>query len=167
MTANSQDLATSFRALADSAAFKLARDSMIDAELREALRTVKLGEGAVRIGDWDILARDENGQRVYNIRSKTTGDIVICDLVYYETARDIVAKLNAGVCHRSTAVQRLVQYNDEYARVRADVFHYEIRVDDYYDRGDARAHLIENRLSAAQRRAEILRQRLLERAVYI
>lgn len=159
---------TSFHALANSTAFHLARESLVNVELREALQTVRLGKNAVRVGNWDIIAHDHNSVRSFSIRSKTTGRVAASNLAYYETARAIVSKLNAGISDSAGVIRRLLNCNEEFIRVRSDVLEYEARADSYYEQGEGdRAALIENRLSDAQRRLEILREHLLSHSQYI
>jgi hypothetical protein len=168
MSASIKETAESFRSLADSIALKLAQDSIINVELREALHTVRLGEGAVRIGDWDILSVEKNDGRYFDIRSKKNGEIVVDGLVFYETARMIVTKLNEGVLASCYPISRLRTYNEDYVRLRADLYHYESRLEHYLATNDQnRAMLMDNRLSAAQGRIGVLQDRLLKRAVYL
>jgi hypothetical protein len=168
MASPTTDLTQSFRALAASTAFRLAKDSLIDVELRDALQLIPLGDGAVRIGDWDILSRQDGEDRHYDIRSKKTGEIVMIGIVYYETARTIVQHLNNGMGIKGMAISRFVACNEEYVRVLSDMSDYESRLEVHYDRGDYnRAIITENRLSAAERRADILREKLFSRVAYI
>lgn len=165
MSSVAEKITANFTELANSAAFSIARTAMVDAELREALSTVRLAKGAVRIGDYDIrVAR----HHLYDIHTKDVGKLIVAGLVYYDTARNIVAKLNSGVSPKSMEIIKLVIYNEEFARLQADIDMYNTQIDDYYERGlRDRALLIENRLSAAEGKADVLRCRLISRNSYI
>ena len=167
MTTFTDDLATSFKTLAASTAFRLGREAIVSVELREALNTVQLDEGAVRIGDWDILARETEEGRVYDVRSKHSGQVMLHQIVYYDTARHFVHRLNNGESINAADIKRTMRYNDEYRRVRVDIQEFSDRADEYTERGNhGRAILMENRLSAARGRADVLRGRLLDKSSY-
>lgn len=166
MPASFTTITESFHALANATAAKLVRDSGSDVELRRALETVRLGDNAVRIGDWDIVTNQDDDHRVYDIRSKVTGEVVARQVPFYETARYIVNKLNDGMVARSVAIRRLVDSGEEFIRARADVEWHAERSDHYLDQGnEAKMVLHDNRRGAAERRARALQDRLLSPTV--
>lgn len=164
---NFTHMTSGIRALAESTARQMAH-GMSNIELKEAIHTVRLGEGAVRIGDWDILAKDTEDGRHYDIRSKRTGDIVAADIPYYETARVIVSSMNRGENINSTLNRRILRYSEEFNRVRNDVALFRTRMETYLEAGDEmKACVSEDRLGAALARHDILAHKLMKPSSYI
>lgn len=163
MSASFSSMTESFLALADEMAMRLVHGSRNNSELRAALETVRLGDNAVRIGNWDILARDNEGSyRTYDIRSKNTGEIVVTNLPFYETARAVVCCLNAGATIQGGNIARVVEESERYHRMRADVEIHEARIEHYYARGDElRAAIHEDRLGVVRTRVKLIQDRLL------
>lgn len=154
-------ITTGVRALAETTAFRFAEDKLGNTELREAIQTVRLGANAVRIGDWDILAKSEGDDRTFDVRCKKTGDIVFTGLPFYDTARILVGELNRGSTRNGWGFRNTVRESEEYNRLRNDIDFYNERIDQYYGMGDEnRAYLMEDRLSAATARISVLRSRL-------
>lgn len=161
------NLTSGIRALAETTARQMAR-GMSDVELKDAIQTVRLGEGAVRIGDWDILAKDSEDGRHYDIRSKRTGEIVATGIPYYETARVIVSSMNRGDDIHSAMNRRILRNSAEFNRVRNDVALFRNRMETYLENGDEmKACLFEDRLGAALARHDALSHKLMKPSPYI
>lgn len=153
-------------ALADATASHLARRSKVDVELRNALGTMKLDANSVRIGKYDILAKDGPDGRVYDIRPSCSQEVLIPGLMFYETAKLIVAKLNDGVARKATPINRFVRINEEYSRVLSDVRFYRQRRAMYQaSKNETKATVVEDRLSHALSRIELLRHQLLQPSI--
>lgn len=164
---NFNHMTSGIRALAESTARQMAY-GMSNVELKEAIHTVRLGAGAVRIGDWDILAKDTEDGRHYDIRSKRTGDIVATNIPYYETARVIVSSMNRGDDINSTMIRQIMRHSDEFNRVRNDVTLFRTRMETYLGTGDEmKACVFEDRLGAALARHDILAHKLMKPSPYI
>lgn len=149
-------MTTGIRALAESTAFRMSQ-GMSDIELRDAIHTVRLGVGAVRIGDWDILAKENEDGRYFDVRCKKSGDIVATGLLYYETARIIVSSLNRGMTIHSRNIRRLLDNSEELSRVRNDVALFTARIETYFENGNIeKTNLYEDRLGAAIARHDLL-----------
>lgn len=143
-------ITTGVRDLAETTAYRFAENKLADRELREAIQTVRLGTDAVRIGDWDILAKIDGEERTYDIRCKKTGAIVVTEMPFYDTARILVAELNAGQSVKSWMFMNRVRDGHTYNRLKSDIELYRERINHYCQRGDdLKAVLLENRLSAA------------------
>lgn len=154
-------ITTGVRALAETTAFRFAEDKLGNRELHEAIQTVRLGADAVRIGDWDILAKKDGEERTFDIRCKKTGDIVFSDLPFYDTARILVSELNKGSAPTAWAFRTTAREAEEFNRLRNDISFYKERIDQYYEAGEEqRAFLMEDRLSAAAARISVLSHRL-------
>lgn len=150
------ELLTSLLDMADDAALYLAKKSLNNYELREAMETERVPEG-VRLGAWEIILSEDEG-RTFSIRETKTGKVVISDFAFYDAAHRIVYLLNHGHHHRSPAIQKMVLINDEYTRARADAYFYGRRSAAYEAKGNFhRAFVAEDRQLEAERRARELR----------
>ena len=151
------DLA-SLSALADIHARRLALRAESDNELRDALQTTASANG-VRIGRCEITYRVVHGERVFDIRHE---DDVINGIVFYETARKLVARLNNGMSVQHPEFKQLVQTNAEYARARDGAYQHAEQARRFNEIGDEfRADLAEHKYSRYSARARFLRDRLL------
>jgi hypothetical protein len=154
-------ITTGVRAIAETTALHFVEGRLGNRELRDAIQTVRLGPNAVRIGDWDILAKIDGDHRTYDIRCKKTGNIVCDEVPYYDTALILVGELNRGISHRSWTFQNRVRDGHEFNRLKSDIEFYRDRIDHYYETGDdTKCILLENRLGAAMGRYEVLRHKL-------
>lgn len=150
----------SMAALADMAARRLATTAITNLELREALHTSKVANG-VRIGDCEITYREELGERIYDI--EFNGELVFTNVVFYETARYLVSRLNEGTSARSCCMKQVVSLNDSYRRARETARFHADRMQHYADQGnDFKADLNEDRFSRAIARVRIMRDRLMD-----
>ena len=154
-------IATGVLELAETTAYRFAEDKLGNRELREAIQTVRLGTDAVRIGNWDILAKIDGEERTYDIRCKKTGAIVVTEMPFYDTARLLVGELNNGHSVKSWMFQNRVKDGHTYNRLKSDIEFYRDRIDHYYEQGDdLKSILFENRLSAALGRFGVITHRV-------
>ncbi len=145
-------------ALANASAHNLAKDSLSNTELREALYTTKLANG-VRIGIYDIIQYSENDNSFFSVRNNQ-GKTLFSGLLYYDTARIIVTYLNRGKSNQE--ITRLVRYNAEMHRAVSDIYYLEARLEQYEARGETfRAYVQEDRLGVLRARCRYLRQELV------
>ena len=155
---HTSSLISQLEEIAEVAALSMVRESATNVELRNAITTVRLGDKAVRIGDWDILAVETDLGRSYDIRSKHTGEIKIADLPFYDTATMVVGRLNDGSSPQCHDIKRFVRHSGEFNRLMSDVAFYTARVNGYRNCGDEnKAELIGHRLGAATARLDFLR----------
>lgn len=153
----------SVAALANATARNLAKASITDVELREALHTTKLHNG-VRIGSYDILQTTEDDETVFSISTVKNG-VLVGGLVFYDTARMIVSMLNNGMSSSSVQINRIVRHNDEFRRARYEIANLEARIEYYEGKGDEfRASLQEDRLGVLRGRNRFLAQELVRRS---
>jgi Mg2+ and Co2+ transporter CorA len=153
---------TSVAALANATAHNLAKASLSDLELREAIHTSKLRDG-VRIGDYDIIQTTDDEETLFSIHN-LRGTVMAPNLLFYDSARMIVGFLNDNVSISSQKIMRLMRHNSELRRARNDISYLETRLDQYERRGDEfRAAVQEDRLGVLRARCQYLQQELLSR----
>lgn len=151
-------------ALAARTAASLVQEAKTNRELRNALELMKLDPNTVRIGKHDIQRHDTDDGPVFSIRKAVGGEVLFRDMVFYETCRDIVGMLNEGVVQTAIPITTQVRRNEQYRRLQFDIALYRDQITIYEERGqEDRLLLIENRLSDALARADLLRRQLTPR----
>jgi hypothetical protein len=144
-------------ALADAAATRLARMSLTDPTLREAIQTVKLGPNSVRVGSWDIIRKDD---KTFTICSAKNGDVAHEGIAFYDTAQSIVRLLNRGLAPRAFQIMSVVMTNGEYTRQRDEAEYQLARARDLWPTSPEKAERAEDLHSVAYDRAHQLYKRL-------
>lgn len=150
----------SVAALAELTSRGLAQAATTNRELREALDMSRLANG-VRIGACEISYREEHGERIFDIQ--TDDGWLITSVVFYETARYLVYRINSGVHPGSPEITEMLRVNMDYRKARDDVQQHAERVVHYAGVGNTfKTDLHEGRYSRATARCRVLRTRLLE-----
>lgn len=155
--------------LANKTAESLAERARVDRELRNAMQLMKLDTNTVRVGGYDIRRQDADFGPIFSIRNARDGQIVVQDMVFYETCQAIVDLLNEGYSRLSIPVVSYVRKNDQYRRLETDIEIYRAQISHYESTNQCstemenRLFVIEDRLLDAMSKAELLRHQLLPR----
>jgi len=131
-----------------------------DRPLREAMLMEPTDDGVV-VGLWEIKTKTDSGRKLYDVVKVDENTPIASDLTIYEAARGLVQALNDGLPINSVFVRDLLQNEADHANAVHDAIHAKYALKNHR-LTESKRELLEDKYSAAFRRASHARHRVLE-----
>jgi hypothetical protein len=143
------------------AAEDLTEAAKTDVDLRESLYTSKTDSGT-RIGSWEIIFKQVDGTRIFDLVNVATREPIATDLMLYEAAVSLARCLNDGISITDKRVRDIIVLEDEYVKNRIEAAHFKSHLKHMRSKGkDTRAAIAEDRFDEASRKAIEAQERII------
>jgi len=158
-TAAMKDILQKFSFGTNLVADNLINESKMDFPLREAIQTERTDDGVI-IGSWKITVKKESGRSLYDV-THIDNTTIASDLTIYEAAKGLATALNNNIPITSPSIRELLKLEEAHANAVHDAIHakYSLKKQKLTE---SRRYTIEDKYSAALRRAASARRDLLK-----
>jgi hypothetical protein len=129
------------------------RESESDQQLGNAVNTQRNAKG-VKVGNYQIMVKEDAtriaGKQYYSIYHTKTEDVIADDVSLYETALEVVKRLNSGKFVNDPSILKLFEADDHYTSHRTDAIRFKARMNNANKVGDVAKHdIYESRYQAS------------------